>query len=70
LQGKPVPDCSLPSTGGSAFSISERFLAVSKVRGIERSARVIGKDGVRAREWRGVMVPGHVQEVSHFAKAL
>jgi len=41
-----------------------------KVRGIERSTFVIGKDGVLAREWRGVKVPGHVQEVLNFVKAL
>jgi thioredoxin-dependent peroxiredoxin len=41
-----------------------------KVRGIERSTFVIGSDGVLAREWRGVKVPGHVQEVLNFAKAL
>ena len=41
-----------------------------QVRGIERSTFVIGKDGVLAREWRGVKVPGHVQEVLNFAKAL
>ena len=41
-----------------------------KVRGIERSTFVIGQDGVLAREWRGVKVPGHVQEVLNFVKAL
>ena len=41
-----------------------------KVRGIERSTFVIGPDGVLAREWRGVKVPGHAQEVLNFAKAL
>jgi thioredoxin-dependent peroxiredoxin len=41
-----------------------------KVRGIERSTFVIGKDGALAREWRGVRVPGHVQEVLNFVKAL
>jgi thioredoxin-dependent peroxiredoxin len=41
-----------------------------KVRGIERSTFVVGKDGVLAREWRGVKVPGHVQEVLSFVKAL
>lgn len=41
-----------------------------QVRGIERSTFVIGKDGALAREWRGVKVPGHVQEVLNFAKAL
>jgi peroxiredoxin Q/BCP len=41
-----------------------------KVRGIERSTFVIDQDGVLAREWRGVKVPGHVQEVLNFVKAL
>jgi thioredoxin-dependent peroxiredoxin len=41
-----------------------------KVRGIERSTFLIDEKGVVAREWRGVKVPGHVQEVLSFAKAL
>jgi peroxiredoxin Q/BCP len=41
-----------------------------KVRGIERSTFVLDKDGVMAREWRGVKVPGHVEEVLNFVKAL
>jgi peroxiredoxin Q/BCP len=41
-----------------------------KVRGIERSTFVIDGDGVLAREWRGVKVPGHIQEVLNFVKAL
>ena len=41
-----------------------------KVRGIERSTFVIGADGVLAREWRGVKVPGHAQEVLDFVKTL
>jgi thioredoxin-dependent peroxiredoxin len=41
-----------------------------KVRGIERSTFLVNKQGVVAREWRGVKVPGHVQEVLNFAKAL
>jgi len=41
-----------------------------KVRGIERSSFVLDKDGVVAREWRGVKVPGHVEEVLSFVKAL
>jgi hypothetical protein len=39
-----------------------------KVRGIERSTFVIDKSGALAREWRGVKVPGHAQEVLDFAK--
>ena len=41
-----------------------------QVRGIERSTFVIDENGVLAREWRGVKVPGHVQEVLNFVKAL
>ena len=151
MQGKPVPDFSLPSTGGSTFTLSsargklvvlyfypkdntpgctaegadfrdqypafrqagcevlgisrdslashEKFKAKMKfpfellsdadealcrqfgviklknmygkqVRGIERSTFVIDAKGRLAREWRGVKVPGHVQEVLNFAKAL
>ena len=40
------------------------------VRGIERSTFVIDKDGALAREWRGVKVPGHVEEVLNFVKTL
>ena len=41
-----------------------------QVRGIERSTFVIDKAGEIAREWRGVKVPGHVQEVLDFVKTL
>ena len=41
-----------------------------KVRGIERSTFVVDSKGVLAREWRGVRVPGHIQEVLDFVKAL
>jgi thioredoxin-dependent peroxiredoxin len=41
-----------------------------KVRGIERSTFVIDEEGVLSREWRGVKVPGHVEEVLNFVKAL
>ncbi|MFY9316518.1 MAG: peroxiredoxin [Burkholderiales bacterium] len=41
-----------------------------KVRGIERSTFVIDREGRLAREWRGVKVPGHVEEVLNFVKAL
>ena len=41
-----------------------------KVRGIERSTFLLDEKGVLAREWRGVKVPGHVQEVLNFAKDL
>jgi len=41
-----------------------------KVRGIERSTFVIDAQGVLRREWRGVKVPGHAQEVLEFIKTL
>jgi len=41
-----------------------------KVRGIERSTFFIDAKGVLVREWRGVKVPGHAQEVLDFVKAL
>jgi peroxiredoxin Q/BCP len=41
-----------------------------KVRGIERSTFLIAPDGTLAREWRGVKVPGHVEEVLEAVKAL
>ncbi len=40
------------------------------VRGIERSTFVIDGTGKLAREWRGVKVPGHVDEVLAFVKTL
>ncbi len=41
-----------------------------KVRGIERSTFVIDADGKVAKEWRGVKVPGHADEVLDFVKTL
>ena len=41
-----------------------------KVRGIERSTFVIDRSGVVRREWRGVKVPGHAQEVLDFVRTL
>ncbi|MEO7559535.1 MAG: peroxiredoxin [Nitrosospira sp.] len=39
-----------------------------QVRGIERSTFVLDAKGTLQREWRGVKVPGHVQEVLEFVK--
>ena len=41
-----------------------------KVRGIERSTFVIDADGKIVKEWRGVKVPGHVDEVVEFVESL
>ena len=39
-----------------------------KYRGIERSTFVLDRDRAVRREWRGVKVPGHAQEVLDFVK--
>jgi peroxiredoxin Q/BCP len=41
-----------------------------QVRGIERSTFVIDGDGRLRREWRGVKVAGHVDEVLAFVQSL
>lgn len=41
-----------------------------QVRGIERSTFVIDATGKLVKEWRGVKVPGHVEEVLEYVKAL
>ena len=41
-----------------------------QVRGIERSTFVLDAKGAVRGEWRGVKVPGHVQEVLDFVKTL
>ncbi|MFN7572749.1 MAG: peroxiredoxin [Betaproteobacteria bacterium] len=41
-----------------------------QVRGVERSTFVIDGNGKLAREWRGVKVPGHVDEVLAFVQSL
>jgi thioredoxin-dependent peroxiredoxin len=41
-----------------------------QVRGIERSTFVIDKAGKLVKEWRGVKVPGHAEEVLEYVKSL
>ncbi|WP_296661844.1 peroxiredoxin [Paraburkholderia sp.] len=41
-----------------------------EVRGIERSTFLIDASGVLRREWRGIKVPGHVDEVLEAVQAL
>jgi thioredoxin-dependent peroxiredoxin len=50
--------------------MKQKLMYGKKVRGIERSTFVIDDQGRLAREWRGVKVPGHAQEVLNFVKAL
>jgi peroxiredoxin Q/BCP len=41
-----------------------------KVKGIERSTFLIAADGTLAEEWRGLKVPGHVDDVLKAVKGL
>jgi peroxiredoxin Q/BCP len=41
-----------------------------QVRGVERSTFVIDSGGALRREWRGVKVPGHAEEVLQFVRTL
>lgn len=50
--------------------IRMKTLYGKQVRGIERSSFVFDAEGGLRREWRGVKVPGHPQEVLDFVKGL
>jgi thioredoxin-dependent peroxiredoxin len=50
--------------------IREKTLYGRKYMGIDRSTFLIDEKGVLQREWRGVKVPGHVEEVLEAAKSL
>lgn len=54
-----------------AFAVMKmKNLYGKKVRGVERSTFVIDAKGMVRREWRGVKVPGHAQEVLDFVRNL
>ena len=50
--------------------IKQKMMYGKQCRGIERSTFVIDGQGVLRREWRGVKVPGHVEEVLAFVQSL
>jgi len=50
--------------------IKEKNMYGKKVMGIERSTFLIDSAGVLRREWRGLKVPGHVDEVLQAVKEL
>jgi peroxiredoxin Q/BCP len=50
--------------------IRQKKLYGKEVRGIERATFVIDGNGRIVREWRGVRVPGHAEEVLAFVKTL
>jgi thioredoxin-dependent peroxiredoxin len=50
--------------------VKNKIMYGKKVKGIERSTFLVGPDGVLAQEWRGLKVPGHVEDVLKAVKAL
>jgi len=50
--------------------VKNKIMYGKKVKGIERSTFLIGPDGVLVQEWRGLKVPGHVDEVLKAVKSL
>jgi peroxiredoxin Q/BCP len=50
--------------------IKDKNMYGKVVRGIERSTFVLDRDGRLVKEWRGVKVPGHAEEVLDFVKTV
>jgi peroxiredoxin Q/BCP len=50
--------------------VKNKIMYGKKVKGIERSTFLVGPDGVLKQEWRGLKVPGHVEDVLKAVKAL
>lgn len=50
--------------------IKQKKMYGKDVRGIERSTFLIDAQGKLVQEWRGLKVPGHVQEVLQSAKSM
>jgi peroxiredoxin Q/BCP len=50
--------------------VKNKIMYGKKVKGIERSTFLIGTDGTLKQEWRGLKVPGHVEEVLQAVKDL
>jgi peroxiredoxin Q/BCP len=48
--------------------MKQKMMYGKQVRGIERSTFVIDASGKLVKEWRGVKVPGHVDEVLEYVK--
>jgi peroxiredoxin Q/BCP len=50
--------------------VKNKIMYGKKVKGIERSTFLVGPDGTLKNEWRGLKVPGHVEEVLQAVKDL
>ena len=50
--------------------VKNKIMYGKKVKGIERSTFLVAADGTLAAEWRGLKVPGHVDDVLKAVKVL
>ena len=50
--------------------VKNKIMYGKKVKGIERSTFLIGADGLVVEEWRGLKVPGHVDDVLKTVKSI
>ncbi len=50
--------------------VKNKIMYGKKVKGIERSTFLVGADGLVKEEWRGLKVPGHVEDVLTAVKSL
>ena len=50
--------------------VKNKIMYGKKVKGIERSTFLVDANGILRQEWRGLKVPGHVDEVLKAVKAL
>lgn len=66
----PLLSDSSETVCGQFGVIREKNMYGRKVMGVERSTFLLDADGVLRREWRGVRVKGHAQEVLEAAEQL
>ncbi|MGD9774159.1 peroxiredoxin [Diaphorobacter sp.] len=50
--------------------VKNKIMYGKKVKGIERSTFLINPEGILVQEWRGLKVPGHVDEVLKAVKSI
>ena len=50
--------------------VKNKIMYGKKVKGIERSTFLVNPEGILVQEWRGLKVPGHVEEVLKAVKIL
>ena len=50
--------------------VKNKIMYGKKVKGIERSTFLVSPEGLLVQEWRGLKVPGHVDEVLKAVKAI